>query len=71
MLLGKEENILTPLLSFNLGLEIGQLLIVSIILSAMVIFQRLFFVSSRAWTLFVSGAAFGISLILMADTKFW
>lgn len=71
MLLGREESILTPLLSFNIGLEIGQFLIVAVILSAMVIFQRLFFVSSRAWNLFVSGAAFGISVILMAETKFW
>ena len=31
-LLGKEESILLPLFTFNLGLEIGQLLIVSIIL---------------------------------------
>jgi len=31
-LLGKEESIIGPLFSFNLGLELGQLLIVSIIL---------------------------------------
>lgn len=71
MLLGREESIITPLLSFNIGLEIGQLLIVAVILSAMVIFQRVFFVSARSWNLFVSGAAFGISVILMAETKFW
>jgi len=71
MLLGREESIVTPLLSFNIGLEIGQLLIVAVILSTMIIFQRVFFVSSRAWNLFVSGAAFGISVILMAETKFW
>lgn len=30
-MLGKEESILLPLLSFNIGIEIGQLLIVSIV----------------------------------------
>ena len=34
-MLGKEESIFGPLLTFNLGLEIGQLLIVSIILIIM------------------------------------
>ncbi len=37
-LLGKEESILAPLFSFNLGLELGQLLIVSIILIISFIF---------------------------------
>lgn len=71
MLLGREEEIFIPLLSFNIGLELGQLLIVAFILSAMVIFQRVFNVTARSWNLFVSGAAAGISLILMSETKFW
>ncbi|MEO1023545.1 MAG: HupE/UreJ family protein [Bacteroidota bacterium] len=71
MLLGKEESILLPLLSFNLGLEIGQLFIVAIILSLMVLFQRGFGVSARSWTIFMSGAAAGISVILMSETAFW
>lgn len=71
MLLGREEDILIPLLSFNIGLEVGQLIIVAFILSAMVIFQRVFNVNARAWNLFVSGAAAGISIILMSETKFW
>lgn len=71
MLLGKEESIVMPLLSFNIGLELGQLLIVAVILSTMVIFQRVFQVVPKSWNLFVSGAAFGISLILMSETKFW
>lgn len=71
MLLGQEESIVLPLLSFNIGLELGQLLIVGVILSFMVVFQKLFNVLPRSWNLFVSGGAFGISLILMSETKFW
>jgi hypothetical protein len=71
MLLGREEDILIPLLSFNIGLEVGQLIIVAFILSAMILLQKVFNVKARSWNLFVSGAAAGISLILMAETKFW
>lgn len=70
-LLGAEESIVTPLLAFNIGLEIGQLIIVAAILALgflVVTIFRLF--KPREWALFISGAAAGISLILMASTKF-
>jgi hypothetical protein len=41
-LLGQEESIIGPLFSFNLGLELGQLLIVSVILLFSFIFVSLF-----------------------------
>ena len=49
------------LLPFNLGVELGQLLIVFIILVLMVIFQLILHVRNHAWNLFFSGAAFGLS----------
>lgn len=70
-LLGEEESILVPLFSFNLGLEIGQLMIVAVILSISYLALNTFRVKLREWTLFVSGAAAGIALILMTETKFW
>ncbi len=71
MLLGSEANILLPLLSFNIGLELGQLLIVALILGAMFIAERVLKMKQTEWVLFLSGAAAGISLILMQQTKFW
>jgi ABC-type antimicrobial peptide transport system permease subunit len=71
MLLGREESILTPLFAFNIGLEAGQLLIVACVLGVLFIAERIFKVRHRDWTVFVSGAAAGISLILISETKFW
>ena len=48
-LLGQEESIIGPLFSFNLGLELGQLLIVSIILLFSFIFVFLFKVDRRLY----------------------
>lgn len=66
-LLGRESNILTPLLAFNIGLELGQILILAIYFSLLFITVHLFRVRNDFWRIFVSGMAFGISLILMID----
>ncbi len=70
-LLGEEESILLPLFSFNIGLEIGQLMIVALVLLGAGLAVQVFRAEHRAWNLVVSGAAAGISIILMAETKFW
>lgn len=54
-----------PLLAFNVGLEIGQLLIVSVILLASLLAFQFFKVLQKSWTLFVSGAAFGIAATIL------
>jgi len=71
LLLGSETSILGPLLAFNIGLEVGQLMIVAIILLAMVIGEKILKIKYRDWVLFLSGAAAGIALILINETKFW
>lgn len=48
-LLGQEETIIGPLFSFNLGLELGQLLIVSLILLFSFIFVFQFKVNRRLY----------------------
>jgi len=40
-------------------------------LSIAFFFMRVLKVQHRDWNLFVSGAAAGMSLMLMAETKFW
>lgn len=70
-LLGKEENILTPLLAFNLGLELGQIIIVAFFTIISFVFVGLFNVAKRDWILVVSSAVVGIAITLMIETKFW
>jgi hypothetical protein len=58
-LLGWEESIVKPLLAFNLGLELGQILVVTLILllTHVVVFQ--FGLRQRLWTIGVSLLAGG------------
>ena len=56
------------LLAFNIGVEIGQLLIVALILALGFIVLRGFRAARRDWLLVVSGAAMGIAVILLLGT---
>ena len=67
ILLGGEENIVSPLFAFNIGVELGQIVIVLILLTLAFLFNQLLFVKNREWSLVLSGAGLGISLILMID----
>lgn len=66
-LLGSEKSMLLPLFSFNLGIEIGQILIVAIILLLSMVVIDLLKYPRRDWHLLLSGAGLGISLILMIE----
>jgi len=68
-LLGKETNIVGELLAFNLGLEFGQILIVTVALACSWVCVTLFKFSRREYLLFLSGAIFGLAL-LMAIQRF-
>ncbi|UZD21733.1 HupE/UreJ family protein [Algoriphagus halophytocola] len=70
-LLGKEASIWQPLLAFNLGLELGQLIIVGIFLVVTSILVGIAGVSRKEWTLVVASMVFGVALMLMLETKFW
>jgi len=67
-MLGREASIGQPLLAFNVGLEIGQLLIVGLILVVAEAATRLFGVARRDWNLVVSGAVAGVALTLIQST---
>ncbi len=62
-----ETTYWSALLPFNLGIELGQLLIVVVILLAMVIFQLIFQVKHQSWNLFFSGGAFSIAIIMSIE----
>jgi HupE / UreJ protein len=70
-LLGKEESIWQPLLAFNIGLEIGQLMIVLIVLIISSLMLDIFRIKKHNWNLILSGIVLGIALTLIRDAEFW
>ncbi|GHN00213.1 hypothetical protein WSM22_17020 [Cytophagales bacterium WSM2-2] len=69
-LLGKSHSILSPLLAFNLGLELGQIIVVTIFLGISYILVDWLKVSRRDWKMVLSSAIAGIAFILMKDRMF-
>jgi hypothetical protein len=65
------SDIVVPLLGFNIGIELGQLLVVFFIVSIAFLFLNVLKVKHREWNLFISGAAAGMSLISMVENGFW
>lgn len=70
-ILGRDKSIISQLFAFNIGLEIGQIIIVGIFLALGFILVDLFGVNRRDWKLIISSAVGGIALILIKDKIFW
>lgn len=70
-LLGRETSLFEPLLAFNLGLEVGQLVIVGVFLLIAFIWVGIFATNRKEWTLIISALVLGMSLMMIIDTKFW
>lgn len=68
-LLGRDTNIVSELLAFNLGLEFGQILIVAVALLLSWLCVSVLKFPRREYILFLSGGIFGIAL-LMAIERF-
>ncbi len=66
-LLAHDEQVFKPLLAFNLGLELGQLLIIIAIFCLLFLLNRMFLVPTREKVVFISGATFGIAFIMMVE----
>jgi hypothetical protein len=66
-LLGKSANIAAELFAFNIGLEFGQILIVTGILLLSFTLINIFKVKKWNWNFFLSSAIFGISFIMAAE----
>jgi hypothetical protein len=69
-LLGKEADIVNPLLGFNIGLELGQLIIVFIILSIAFVMIELLRVQRISWIHILSGIIVGMSISLIINNEF-
>ena len=63
--LGWEENIFLPLLSFNIGLELGQLAIIAVLSLIALLLIRGLGLTRRAWVLGVSAITGGMALVLL------
>ena len=70
-ILGRDERIITQLFAFNIGLEVGQIIIVAIFLIAGFILVDLLGVNRRDWKLVISSAVAGIALVLITDKIYW
>lgn len=66
-MLGKEESVFFPLLSFNLGLEIGQLIIIIFMLLFSVFLARFTRIKKTDVVFFISSAVFGVSFLLFVQ----
>jgi hypothetical protein len=64
-LLGATKNIAAPLFAFNVGLEVGQIIIVIGVLFTAYLMVAILKRSRREWMLFLSGGAFFIALELL------
>ena len=62
---GMEQNIFTPLLAFNLGVEAGQLLIVAIILLISWLVVGLFGLKQKFWRIGISSIGILLALQLI------
>ena len=64
---GQEGQLVGQLFAFNVGIELGQLMIVAFIMLLAFLALRVMNIRQNAWNLFVSGAAAGISLTLLLN----
>lgn len=62
MTMAQQQEIFLPLLGFNIGLELGQILVVAVILLFQWIILALFKANRKDWVLFVSAGVFALSL---------
>ncbi len=70
-LLGKEESITVPLFAFNLGLELGQLVIVTVILLISFVVIDVYKQQKQSWNHILSGIIVGMALSLILNNEFF
>lgn len=69
-MLAMDESIVMQLLAFNIGLELGQLMIVGVTLALAFIVIDLIKAPKREWNLVLSGAAMGLSIMMILESFF-
>jgi hypothetical protein len=67
VILAEDQSIGWSLFGFNVGLEVGQIMVVMIVLTISFLFVQLLKVNRREWVIFVSAAAFSIALKMAVE----
>ena len=70
-LLMESTSVALPLFGFNIGIELGQLIVVFFIVGIAYLCLDKLKVKHRDWNVFISGAAVGISLTFIFENKIW
>lgn len=65
--LGEEDSLFVPLLAFNVGLEIGQIVILAALLVVSFLVVRLVRMEAPSWALVLLGATGGMSLLMVLE----
>ncbi|CAM3574203.1 HupE/UreJ family protein [Elizabethkingia occulta] len=60
--LAKEQSITTGLLGFNIGLELGQIVVVLAVLIILFLLTTIFKLDRKNWIMFISSGVFALSL---------
>ncbi|MGB0176040.1 MAG: HupE/UreJ family protein [Owenweeksia sp.] len=71
MLMLGDGDMWSALLPFNLGIELGQLVIVLVTFILMLMVLVIMRTKARDWNLFVSGIAFGLSFVMCIENWPW
>lgn len=71
ILISGQKNLWLPMLSFNLGIEAGQLVVVLFILLANLLAAHFLRIKHTTWVLFCMGGATALAIQLIFETKFW
>jgi hypothetical protein len=69
-LLGRESSIIEPLLAFNLGLELGQIVIVVAFLAFTFIILNVLKIKQKLWIQIISSAVFIVSIFMIYEANF-
>ena len=62
--LGEERSLFVPLLSFNIGLELAQIVVAAGVLVVALVAVRLLSLPQRLWTLLLSALAGGLAAVM-------
>ena len=63
----REEGLVSPLFSFNLGLEAGQLVIVAAVILISLFLENVLKIKRGNYVFFLSAAVFGIASVLLLE----
>jgi hypothetical protein len=66
-MLAKDQSLGWGLFGFNVGLEVGQIIVVAIILFVSFIFMNLLKINRREWVIFLSAGIFSLALKIALD----